>query len=143
MMKRVLTILLMLVFLIGAIGVDVRAHYCGGELSMVSFNGLHIHGPGNKTMPGCGEGDGCPHCKNIHTHYKVYSKYHQARTVLQQPALSLPDWFHGDLPVALLAAWLLPLPVVSDAEAQPYAYLARSYPGATLPPSGLLAPPVG
>jgi hypothetical protein len=83
-----------------------------------------------------------PTARTLHTHYKVYSKYHQARTVLQQPALSLPDWFHGDCrgPAGRLAA---PLPVVSDAEAQPYAYLARSYPGATLPPGGLRAPPVG
>ena len=142
MMKRVLTILLMLVFLIGAIGVDVRAHYCGGELSMVSFNGLHIHGPGNKTMPGCGEGDGCPHCKDIHSHYKVSSNYHQARTVIHQPAVSHPDWFHGDLPFVNLDDRVLPIPVVTDAEAHPYAYLARSYPGAPQPPSGLRAPPI-
>ena len=141
MMKRVLTILLMFVFLIGAIGVDVRAHYCGGELSMVSFNGLHIHGPGNKTMPGCGEGDGCPHCKNLNTLYKISNNYRKATVLQLQPTLSLADWFHGDLPCASIGSWLLPLPAVAFCDDTPQGPPLGRLTGAVMPSSGWRAPP--
>jgi hypothetical protein len=131
MMKKLLTTLLLLVFLVGVIGLDIRAHYCGDELSALVVNGLPLHSPGDDAMPGCGEGDSCPHCKNIHQLYKISNNYHKATTLQLQPTLSLADWFHGDLPSALLGSWLQPLTAVAVCDDTPQG-----------PPPGLLRPTV-
>ena len=141
-MKRLLTTLYLLVFLIGAVGINIQAHYCGGMLSMVSVNGLPVHANDMEGMAGCGEGDGCPHCKNIHSHFQVNNQFWHSPVVLQQPSPSLPDWFHGDLPVLGLPFRLTPTEVVASVDDRPVCRPARCHPGATLPPGGWRAPPV-
>ena len=140
-MKKLLTILLMTVFLIGVIGIDIRAHYCGDELSALMVNGLPVHSPGDTAMPGCGEGDSCPHCKNLHTIYKISNNYHKATVLQLQPTLSLADGFHGDLPCASIGSWLLLLPAVAFCDDTPQGPPLGRLTGAVMPSSGWRAPP--
>lgn len=90
-MKKLASLLLLSVFLIATVGVEVKAHYCDGVLMQVAVNGLHIHTAAGEDMPGCGDDDGCPACKNIYQSYKVQSHYGMGQVVLIQPSASLAD----------------------------------------------------
>lgn len=141
-MKKLMTIMLLSVFLIATIGIEVRVHYCGGVPMQVAVNGVHIHDAMSGDMPACEDGDGCPSCKNVHQTYKVQTPYGMGQTVLLQPSVSHADWFHGGMPAAGLAASspvLFPPMVVKPSD---IVYQPRSHPGVALPPGGLRAPPV-
>lgn len=141
-MKRVLTLLMLSIFLIATIGLEVKAHYCDGVLMQVSVNGLDINTPAGRGMVGCTDGDGCSSCKSIHQSYKIHAQYGVGQVVLVEPAQSLHDWFHGDLPSVDIIGNIIPLPVVANLEATPIAYQPRSHPWRALPQGGLRAPPV-
>ncbi len=141
-MKKSLTILLMFVFLMGSIGLDVKAHYCGGELLQLSVNGLPINTSAGHEMPGCMDGDGCHSCKNVYKNYKVSAQFSMGQVVLIQPAMDLGDWFHGGMPSLALIHFTSWLPVGIDQEKTTFIYLARNHPTFTLPQGGLRAPPV-
>lgn len=140
-MKKLLTILLMTVFLIGVIGIDVRAHYCGDELSALMVNGVPINSPDDTDMPGCGEGDSCPHCRSLHILHKISNSYQKVTALQLQPALSLVDWFHGDLPCASIDSWLLLFPAVAFCDDTPQGPPLGCLTGAVMPSSGWRAPP--
>ncbi|MBM6992797.1 MAG: hypothetical protein I3J02_05980 [Prevotella sp.] len=141
-MKRFSIFILMFVFLIGAIGLDIKVHYCGSELMQVSINGLPINTSASQDMPGCMDGDGCHSCKNIYKSYKVNSQFSAGQVVLIQPALSANDWFHGGMPLLAILNLASLLPTVGDKGEADFIYLARSHPSFLLPPGGLRAPPV-
>lgn len=141
-MKRLSIILLTFVFLMGAIGIDVKAHYCGDELMEVSVNGLPIGTSAGQDMPGCGDGDGCHSCRNIYKVYKVHSQFSAGQKALVKPALSADDWFHGGMPVWAVVNEVALLPVAPANEAADDVYLARSRPAFFLLQGPLRAPPV-
>jgi len=66
-MKKITLILIAALYFICASGVYIHAHFCGGELSSVSYFGLHENGD-----CGCGdEAEDANCCKDILHFYKV------------------------------------------------------------------------
>lgn len=140
-MKKILTIIWMSVFLITTIGIDVNAHFCEGVLTQFAVNGLPIHANHGNEMPGCMD-DGCPLCKSIHHAYQVHSQYGIGQVISSQPAPSISDWFHGDLPSLALMSISVVVPSESDADNVDFYYLPRSHPWSAYPSGGFRGPPV-
>lgn len=141
-MKKVFTLLILTVFLMAAIGPEVRAHYCGGALVQVSADGMDVDTPEALRMPGCADGDGRSSYRNMHRSYKVNSRHGVGRVVLIRPAQSMADWFHGDLSSVEPAVAYMRLPEVVALCATSIDCRPGSHPRFALPSSGLRASPV-
>lgn len=141
-MKRGFTIILLLVFLMGTIGLDVRAHYCGGELLEMSVNGLPINASTDHDMPCCMHGDGCQSCKVVFNSYKVQSQYRAGQGVLIQPAMASPDWLHGGMTSLALIHFTSWFPATVGRDRPEFIYTARNRLIFHYPQGGLRAPPV-
>jgi hypothetical protein len=90
-MKKLLITLLMLLYLIPAIGVNVSAHYCGGELAFVS----HIFSEKKKCM--CNPKKmkkGC--CEDKQQTFKIDDTQQKAELLSQK--FSSPIYFHVAIP---------------------------------------------
>lgn len=83
-MKKLSLIFLATFYLVCAIGVYVHAHFCGGELSSVSYFAMH-----DNADCGCGEepaDSDC--CKDVMQFYKV-SSHHDASLVKASVSFTL------------------------------------------------------
>lgn len=141
-MKKVFTSLILTVFLMVAIGPEVRAHSCGGAFVQVSANRMDVAPPEALQMPGCADGDGRFSYRNMHRSYKVNSRHGVGRVVLVRPAQSMADWFHGDLSSVSPVAVYMRLPEVVALCATSIDCRPRSLPRLAFPPSGLRPSPV-
>lgn len=136
---------MMLILLVATIGMNVRVHYCMGELASVYVNGMDasaIFGL-EETESLCAHQDNpetCPHCKNLKNYYKVQSQFAMGQTISISPQLAVADWFHGAL--ANLSATVLPEVPVTDVEVAGYHYVRPPLLRVSLPQGGLRAPPV-
>lgn len=63
-MRRMLSIIMLLFFLMSVSGVNVNIHYCDSELVGMTVNGIHFKTEaGQKMADCCNENTGCPMCK--------------------------------------------------------------------------------
>ena len=68
-MKRMLSIIMLLFFLVSVSGVNVNIHYCDSELVGMTVNGIHFKtDAGQKMADCCNENTGCPMCKHVAHH---------------------------------------------------------------------------
>ena len=140
-MRRMLSIIMLLFFLISVSGVNVNIHYCDSELIGMTVNGIHFKTEaGQKMADCCNENTGCPMCKHVAHHYQLHQQFMQSSTPQMHPLLLANDWFHG---VTINFDYLLFnfIPAEEGSNGNAYAYV-NSYLGCLyFPYGGLRAPP--
>ena len=140
-MRRMLSIIMLLFFLVSVSGVNVNIHYCDSELVGMTVNGIHFKTEAGQEMAdSCNENTGCPMCKHVAHHYQLHQQFMQSSTPQVHLLLVANDWFHG---VTINFDYLLFnfIPAEEGSNGNAYAYV-NSYLGCLyLPYSGLRAPP--
>lgn len=139
-MRRMLSIIMLLFFLMSVSGVNVNIHYCDSELVGMTVNGIHFKTEAEQKMADCcNENTGCPMCKHVAHHYQLHQQFIQSSTPQGHPLLLDNDWFHG---VTINFDYLFNfIPAEEGSNSNAYAYVNSDLGFLYLTHSGLRAPP--
>ena len=140
-MRRMLSIIMLLFFLMSVSGVNVNIHYCDSELVGMTVNGIHFKTEaGQKMADCCNEDTGCPMCKHVAHHYQLHQQFMQSSTPQVHPLLLDNDWFHG-VTINFDSLLFNFIPAEEGSNSNIYAYVNSDLGFLYLTHSGLRAPP--
>lgn len=133
-MKQCNICILIVLLLLSTSGVNVRLHYCGEDLQVVSLYDIQVHAEPQVQMSCCKSEKGCPECHSKQVSHRLDEQLSRGQSVSPDSVriylpMELPGWawtVHGIQFLSDAKAWNLSGRPIMGKPPLPSSYIASS-----------------